>query len=182
MTPQTRRNRPLVAQGMGATGETMPTLGSARGMTRLRRRLSELAVACVTAVALTGCGSIDGIELNGKIFDALGVSTGSLGQRPEPKVAQRSPLVLPPDANKLPEPGSAPAPVVAANNQNWPVDRDQKKVADAEEAKRKQDEHCRDGNWKEKAMKDEVAASQGPSGGCGSIFSALSKTLFGKEE
>jgi len=137
-------------------------------------------MACAMAVSLSGCGGLDGVELNGKIFDVLGVSTGSLGPRPEPKVAQRSPLVLPPDANKLPEPGSAPA--VATNTQNWPVDRDQKKIADAAEAKKKQDEHCQDGNWKEKPMKDDAAASQGPSGGCGSIFSALSKTLFGAQE
>lgn len=151
-------------------------------MQGIRRRALRAAIACVMAVSLSACGGIDGIDFNGKIFDVLGMSTGALGPRPEPKVEQRSPLVLPPDAKKLPEPGSAPAPAVAANNQNWPVDRDQKKVADAAEAKRKQDEHCRDGNWKEKAMKDEAAASQGPSSGCGSIFSVFSKTLFGAQE
>jgi hypothetical protein len=149
-------------------------------MTGIRRRVSGVVVACAVAASLPACGAVDGVELNGKIFDALGVSTGSLGPRPEPKVERRSPIVLPPDANKLPEPGSAP--VTANANQNWPVDRDQKKVADAAEAKRKQDEHCKDGNWKEKAMQDEVAASHGPSGSCGSIFNALSKTLFGAQE
>ncbi|MET0568869.1 MAG: hypothetical protein ABWZ74_07305 [Hyphomicrobiaceae bacterium] len=149
-------------------------------MTGIHRRASGVVVACAMAASLSACGAVDGVELNGKIFDALGVSTGSLGPRPEPKVERRSPIVLPPDANRLPEPGSAP---VAANaNQAWPVDRDQKKVVDAAEAKRKQDEHCKDGNWKEKAMQDEVAASQGPSGGCGSIFNAFSKSLFGAQE
>jgi hypothetical protein len=149
-------------------------------MQGFHRRASGVAVVCAMAASLCGCGGLDGIELNGKIFDALGMSTGSLGPRPEPKVEQRSPLVLPPVADKLPEPGSAPA--VANNTQNWPVDRDQKKVADAAEAKKKQEEHCKDGNWKEKAMRDEAAAAQGPSGGCGSIFSAFSKTLFGAQE
>lgn len=151
-------------------------------MKAIRRRATGWAAACATVIGLAGCGGIDGIELNGKIFDALGVSTGSLGPRPEPKVEQRSPLVLPPVADRLPEPGSAPAPAVAGNVQSWPVDRDQKKIADAAEAKKKQEEHCQDGNWKEKAMRDEAAASQGPSGGCGSIFSALSKSLFGAKE
>lgn len=150
-------------------------------MPTLYRRASKAAVVCATAFSLSACGG-DGIELNGKIFDALGVSTASLGPRPEPKVAQRSPLVLPPDPNRLPEPGG-PAPAVAgANSESWPVDPDQKKLADAAEAKRKQEEYCQDGNWKEKAMRDEVAAAHGPSGGCGSIFSALSKTLFGNKE
>ena len=150
-------------------------------MTGIRQRASGVVVACAMAASLSACGAVDGVELNGKIFDALGVSTGSLGPRPEPKVERRSPIVLPPDANRLPEPGSAP--VATANaNQNWPVDREQKKVADAAETKRKQDEHCKDGNWKEKAMQDEVAASQGPSGGCGSIFNAFSKSLFGAQE
>lgn len=147
-------------------------------MTGMRRRVLGVAIACAMAIGLSACG---GVELNGKIFDALGVSTASLGPRPEPKVERRSPIVLPPDPNKLPEPGSVP--VATANaNQSWPVDRDQKKIADAAEAKRKQEEHCRDGNWKEKAMQDEVAASQGPSGGCGSIFNAISKNLFGAQE
>jgi hypothetical protein len=133
------------------------------------------ALAC----ALPGCG-IDGVELNGKIFDALGVSTSALGPKPEPKLAQRAPLVLPPDPNKLPEPGSAEAPAIA--DANWPKDREQQRIASAAEAKRKQDEYCRDGNWKEKAMGDEAAAAAaGPSGSCGSIFSAISKGLFGPQ-
>jgi hypothetical protein len=136
-----------------------------------------LGLACLMAGSLAGCAG-EGVELNGKIFDVLGVSTSALGRAPEPKVAQRSPLVIPPDSKKLPEPGSSPPPAVASE-QSWPQDPDQKRVAAATEAQRKQEEYCRNGNWKEKAMQDEVAASQGPSGGCGNIFSALSKSLFG---
>ncbi|MFM9848584.1 MAG: hypothetical protein ACKVP3_15650 [Hyphomicrobiaceae bacterium] len=148
-------------------------------MTRLQRRA--IGAAVITALAgLGGCAN-EGIELNGKIFDALGVSTSSIAPRKEPRMEQRSPIVLPPDGKRLPEPGSAPE--SASQNQNWPQDREVKRVADAEEAKRKQAEFCRDGNWKEKAMKDEVGAeAKAPGGNCGSIFSTFSKGLFGNQE
>jgi hypothetical protein len=150
-------------------------------MVNIRSSIARIAIAVTLASGLAGCGAVDGVEFNGKIFDALGVSTGSLGPKAEPKLAQRSPLVLPPDPNKLPEPGSAQQPQPAVADTNWPKDRDQQKIADAAEAKRKQEEHCRDGNWKEKAMKDEVGAAVGPSGGCGSIFSAISKAITGTQ-
>ena len=149
-------------------------------MTRLRRRAMCAAVASALAAGLGGCAN-DSVELNGKIFDALGVSTSSLGPRKEPKMEQRSPIVLPPDGKRLPEPGSAPSPDLA--QQSWPKDRDAQKVASAEETKRKQSEYCRDGNWKEKAMKDEVGAeSNAPGGNCGSLFSVFSKGLFSGQE
>jgi hypothetical protein len=152
-------------------------------MMGLRRRVASLGVGCIVALVAGGCGGFDGIDVNGKIFDALGVSTAALNApKPEPKVAQRGPLVIPPDTQKLPEPGSSPPPVLNAE-QNWPVDAEQKKVADAADAKRKQDEYCRDGNWKEKAMDRESSGGQGPLGYCNnSIFGALSKTLFGNQE
>ncbi|MET0568485.1 MAG: hypothetical protein ABWZ74_05355, partial [Hyphomicrobiaceae bacterium] len=88
---------------------------------------------------------------------------------------------LPPDSKRLPDPGSSPE--YANQNQNWPQDRDAKKVADAEDFKRKQAEFCRDGNWKEKAVKDEVGAeAKAPGGNCGSIFSVFSKGLLGNQE
>jgi hypothetical protein len=106
--------------------------------------------------------------------------TGALGKKEEPKAEQRAPLVLPPSSEKLPEPGElAPAgPVQTA--QAWPNDPDKQRAASEAAKKQAQAEYCRDGNWKEKALGDELAAARGPSGSCGSIFSALSKTLFGE--
>lgn len=151
-------------------------------MNKVRRSASQIAAAALLAAAVSGCGGIDGVELNGKIFDALGVSNAAMGAKPEPKLAQRSPLVLPPDPNKLPEPGNVAAQAPAVADANWPKDRDQQRIAAAADTKRKQAEYCRDGNWKEKAMKDEVAAeANGPSGNCGSIFSVFSKNLFGPQ-
>ena len=132
-----------------------------------------------SAVGTAGCGGTDGVELNGKLFDAVGLSGDVLGKKPEPRTQARAPLVLPPDATRLPEPGSAPEP--GAVEQAWPRDAQQQKLAEAEARKRAHEEYCKNGNWKEKAVKDEIAADKGPDGSCqGSIFSAIGKSLGGK--
>ena len=61
----------------------------------------------VLALALPLSGCSDGLELNGKIFDVLGVSQAAQAAKAsEPKLAARPGLVLPPDASRLPQPGS----------------------------------------------------------------------------
>ncbi|HRD75546.1 MAG TPA: hypothetical protein PK264_06355 [Hyphomicrobiaceae bacterium] len=135
-----------------------------------RRAVAALAVS--SALALTGCAAGD-VELNGKIFDALGVSAATSKPSREPKLAARAPLVLPPSADRLPDPNAVP--VAASGDPAWPVDADQKRVGTVADAARKHTEFCRDGNWKEKAMRDDIAAAKGPAGNCndGSIFSAF---------
>lgn len=71
------------------------------------------AGACAV-LSLSGCG---GIEFQGKLFDYAGLS-GS-GQKGDPRMLERSPLMIPPDHRRLPPPGS---PAIAAPN--WPVDSD----------------------------------------------------------
>lgn len=138
-----------------------------------------ILAAAAVVVALGGCAA-DGVEFNGKIFEAVGLS-GAIGKREEPKTQARAPLVLPPEGTRLPEPGSAAPPVPAlAADQAWPRDPQQQKIADAEAKKKAQEQHCRDGNWKEKALKDDLKASQGPQGGCG-LFSMFG-SLFGNSE
>ena len=67
-----------------------------------------VATAVALAVfGLAGCGGVDDIQLNGKIFDAVGM-TGSAPKK-TPQLAERSPLVVPPGLEKLPEPGSGGA-------------------------------------------------------------------------
>jgi hypothetical protein len=140
------------------------------GMTGVRRAAAA-ATLLLASLGLTACAG-DGVELNGKIFDAVGLSGDILGKKPEPKTQARAPLVLPPDPNRLPEPGGAPAPTA---NQDWPRDAQQQRVAEATARKQAQAKFCSDGNWKEKAMKDDIAASRGPDGTCqGSIFSLFS--------
>ena len=137
------------------------------------------------AAGLSGCGGVDGIELNGKIFDAVGLS-GDAFKKTEPRTEARAPLVLPPNASRLPEPGAAPQPVTASIAQDsaaWPRDPEQIKKADAEAKKLAHEKYCKEGNWKQKATKDETAAAEAASGTCGnSLFSVVSDALIGKKE
>jgi hypothetical protein len=88
-----------------------------------------LAAAFVACLALGGCG---GIEFQGKLFDYAGL-TGDSAQK-DPKMAERAPLVLPPNTNALPPPGEPPTYAARAD---WPTDTDEqrKKVAAAAQAK-----------------------------------------------
>ncbi len=72
-----------------------------------------IAGACAV-LSLSGCG---GIEFQGKLFDYAGLS-GS-GNKADPRMTERSPLMIPPDHRRLPPPGT---PAIAAPN--WPVDSD----------------------------------------------------------
>ena len=72
-----------------------------------------LAAAFAAMLALGGCG---GIEFQGRAFDALGLSGDH--QAPDPKMAERPPLLLPPDTKALPQPGNGVA--VATARQDWP--------------------------------------------------------------
>lgn len=148
------------------------------GLQKAKRSAGRLAVGLVL-LGLPGCGGLDGVEFNGKVFDAVGL-TGALGKKEEPKTEPRAPLVLPPASERLPEPGenTAAAPVQTA--EAWPNDPDKQRQANEAAKKQAQAEYCRDGNWKEKAMGDDLASAKGPEGSCGSIFSAVSKTLFGE--
>lgn len=136
------------------------------------------ATLVVALLALAGCGGVDGVQFEGKMFEAVGL-TGALGKRAEPKTEARAPLVMPPTTEKLPEPGALAA-APAQQHVAWPDDPDKKRAASESAKKTAQTEFCRDGNWKEKAMGDEIASRDGPSGTCGSIFSVLGKSLFGE--
>ena len=148
-------------------------------MTRLQRRAICAAVASVLA-GLGGCAN-DGIELNGKIFDALGVSTSSLAPRKETKMERRSPIVLPPDGKRLPEPGSA-RPRVRKPGQNWP------KIAseegrDAEKPNASRPSAAATATGKRRPCRTRSAPKRkAPGGNCGSLFSVFSKGLFGGQE
>ena len=96
-------------------------------------------MALAATLALGGCG---GVEFKGKLFDYAGL-TGD-GTQKDIKMAQRAPLVLPPDTNTLPPPG-APAYTARAD---WPTDTDaqRKQVAAAKEAEEQKDKAAADPN------------------------------------
>lgn len=146
---------------------------------RRARRLIAPALVSVALLGLAGCGGLDGVEFNGKIFEAAGLTGALGGKREEPKTEPRAPLVLPPAKERLPEPGElAAAPAAAQPDPAWPNDPDKRKAANSAAQKQAQAEYCRDGNWKDKAMQDDIRAASAPN--CGSIFSILGKSLFGE--
>jgi len=124
-------------------------------------------------VLLSGCS--DGIELNGKVFDWMGISPAAQeANRREPKLAERAPLVVPPDAKRLPEPGSEAAPAKIV----WPDDPEQRKVREAAERERLHLAYCRgDLDWKERALNKNAGAPRSPYGPCPSIIGGMTGSL-----
>jgi hypothetical protein len=107
-------------------------LGHANAITGSDRAL-RLAAAFVCTLALGGCG---GVEFQGKVFDYMGISGDR--QQGDPRMAERAPLLLPPNPKTLPQPGTGVA--VATAREDWPDDpeRVRKRVAKqkaAEQAK-----------------------------------------------
>jgi hypothetical protein len=144
----------------------------------LRRSLTQSAVVAAVCLPLllAGCGGIDGVELNGKIFDALGVSAASQ-TKVEPQMAERAPLVVPPSVTRLPEPGSGQS---ASQDVAALKDPEQQKEAAAKERQRLHEAYCRgDVQWQDKAFKPQDAGAPrspyGPCGMLGSITSSVNK-------
>jgi len=137
----------------------------------MRRYLTQISAAAAIAstLALSGCGGVDGVEFNGKIFDWMGISSSSQ-QKAEPRMADRAPLVVPPSVTRLPEPGSGKATFedVAALN-----DPELRKQAAAKERERLHQAYCRgEVQWKDKAFKpQETGAHRSPYGPCGILGS-----------
>ena len=134
----------------------------------LARYLAGSAVG--SALLLAGCAD-SGIDLNGKVFDYLGISPAAQeARRFEPQVAERAPLVMPPDSKALPQQGSGQAP---PSQFAWPDDPDQRKVREAKERERLHMAYCRgEIQWKEKALnKQDISAPQSPYGPCPTLFS-----------
>ncbi len=103
-------------------------------ITRRAGRTTVLAVAFATTLALGGCG---GIEFQGKIFDYVGLSGDR--QEPDVRLAERPPLLLPPNTKALPQPGSGVA--VATAREDWPKNPEiveQEKVNAQEAARAKE--------------------------------------------
>jgi hypothetical protein len=139
-------------------------------MAQGRSRLAGWITGGLVASALLLGGCSDGVELNGKIFDWMGVSPAAQEARTsEPKLAERAPLVMPPNSNRLPEPGSGVEPANIA----FPDDPEQRKVREAKERERLHMAYCRgEIQWKERAFDKDAAAPRSPYGPCPSLFNA----------
>jgi hypothetical protein len=144
------------------------------------KKLAKFSCAALTAAVLSGCGIVDDVQLNGKIFDAVGInSTGSV--KKEAKVAERSPLVVPPSLDKLPEPGANGA--AQASAVPGVEDHDAKMVTSQAELEKQQAEYCKV-NYEQAMQRGDTSAESaaGPLGPCrASIFTAIKKWTSGDE-
>lgn len=155
-----------------------PALGLSGDMTMLRstRILGSAARFLIVAGAsalLSACSAGD-VELNGKIFDAMGVSSKSQSEaKVEAKVPQRAPLVIPPTTASLPVPGSGTAVVAAtAQDQSWPADPDQQQQAALAAKQQQQKEFCEEGKLTGQAEDfDETRKSKYSR--CGNVWTLL---------
>ena len=157
--------------GNAATG-----VGNSMGFLSQSRNLAYV-VAAASALLVGGCGT-DEIELNGKIFDALGVS-GTGAKKEEPNLRARNGLVVPPSTASLPPPGSgrdaaSEADIAFIN------DPDRKKVVDKIELARRQKEYCKIHYEQAKARGDTSADDAvGPAGPCRATFLSAMKKWSG---
>jgi hypothetical protein len=137
-------------------------------------------LACAAAAASLLCsGCADGIDLNGKVFDFMGISAAAVAaRRDEPKLAERAPLVLPPNSQRLPEPGSGQQPQTAMA---WPDDEEQRKAQEAKERERQHLAYCRgEIQWKDRVLNPEdVNTPRSPFGPCPSMVGDVN-TLINK--
>ena len=105
------------------------------------------------------------------MFEAVGLA-GQQGRRADPKVKERAPLVLPPDA-KLPEPGKR---AVVADDQQWPDDPDLKRAKQASLSELERKKYCSEvGKDVYHPEYNEKKAEQ-----CGGLFSKALNNAFGR--
>jgi len=138
-------------------------------------RTSSAAKIIGTAMMLLAFGGCSGedIQLEGKIFDAVGIGSNSNKNQGEPVMAARSPIVLPPSLDRLPQPGAQPgaeALEVAAIN-----DPDKKLEVNRAELEKQQAEYCKIHYEQAIAHGDKTAdLATGPLGECrSSVLNAM---------
>jgi hypothetical protein len=145
------------------------------------QRLTNFGTALSIATLMGFGGCSDGVDMNGKVFDWMGISPAAQAVRKsEPKIVERTPLVLPPAGYVLPPPGSGKAVAEFA----WPDDPDQRKLAEGKERDRLHQAYCSgEINWGERALASsrghaaggrEPPAPTSPYGPCGALVNASS--------
>lgn len=142
---------------------------------------SARASAVLCALVLAGCGA-DDVEFNGKIFDAVGLNQKT--DKREPKLAERAPLVMPPDVSRVPEPGTPPEGEAAKGAVAALNDPDARAKTSKAELERQQAEYCKKNYELAKAHGDDNAdLAAGPLGPChASVLTAIKKWSDGGDE
>lgn len=125
--------------GIGPSGPTGGCGEMSQRPVHLKLRIAPALL--VGTLLLGGCG---GVQFEGKVFDAMGLSGEQKKQ--EAKLPDRAPLILPPK-RALPAPGPRQA---IADPQSWPQDPDTLRKQVALE-KKKEQLRCGDYDFKRKS-------------------------------
>lgn len=126
-------------------------------------------------ISLGGCSAGD-VELNGAVFDYLGVSSKTQGPTGVAKLPPRAGIVVPPSTEKLPEPGSG-VETGSVASESWPADPEQSRIAAAGDLERRHAAFCQEALWKAKVRNDQ-APVRGPNGVCNpSALNAISSNM-----
>lgn len=134
--------------------------------------------ACLALFA-AGCSS-DDVELNGGIFDAVGIGSNSPKSHSDTKLAERAPLIVPPTLDRLPAPSegqAAPQEIAGIN------DPDAAKAKSREELEKQQAAYCAK-NYDDARMRGEEAdMATGPLGPCRkSVLTAIGQWNKGEDD
>ena len=132
-----------------------------------------MSAAFLLGFALSACSTGIGdteVELNGKVFDMMGIT--SSGAKTTPNTTARAPLVLPPDGKKLPVPGQRPGQSV---DLAWPDDPDAQKIRLAKQAAKKKEQDCSGGDFKKIKGIDDIEKMIDPLKDCrsGNLLTAV---------
>lgn len=124
-------------------------------------KFAKAAACAAVAVGVSACG-FDGVQLNGKIFDAVGLN--SSGPQEEVKLKERQQLVVPPHMAALPQPGSgknATTDIAEIKDHDAELKRSPEELAAAQKA------YC-DKHYNENAAINDPALDNvtGPAGPC----------------
>jgi|GEM_PF-5647811 len=115
----------------------------ANGLAKAMATGAAAVAGLLMLASLTACSNYDGVEFNGKIFNLVGL--GGHSRASEPKLARRNGLVVPPDNQALPAPGSGR--VASQGQQNWPKSLADNKQAAAAKQQAIYKKYCADTNW-----------------------------------
>jgi hypothetical protein len=174
--------------GLNRSKRTLFTMIPSTTTRTAKRRAAAIALGMCSAMAVGGCGlaGIDGVELQGGVFDALGMSNSNKVKTADVKVPARPGLVLPPTDERLPDPNAPqPQPQVAnaapaAGGESWPLDPEANKAQRNAELDRRHNEYCEREIRNAELRGDPNAVIIGPKGNCrSSIFGSLSNMITG---
>jgi len=151
---------------------------------RIRIRSALTLSLCLAAAALAGgCSSfgLDDVELQGGVFDALGMSGSSNSKKlADVKVEPRPALVLPPSPENLPPPGDRPT--AAAQPEAWPVDPEDRRAQAKADLDKRHREYC-ERAIQNARMRNESGVIMGPKGNCQpGLFGNLGDIVSGKQQ